>query len=115
MVVVLSYGLSLLIPIENTVAIIIIILTTLSILLSFTRPVRRLEGTFDVGLYFVYVFCLAVATMVNIHEMEFSKYLFILYYIAFAVFGSLVLQIILAKIFKIHILKNEKWYISNFY
>jgi len=101
MVVVLSYGLSLLIPVENTVAMIIIILTTLSILLSFTRPVRRLEGTFDVGLYFVYVFCLAVATMVNIHEMEFSKYLFILYYIAFAVFGSLVLQIILAKIFKI--------------
>lgn len=101
MVVVLSYGLSLLIPVENTVAIIIIILTTLSILLSFAKPIRRLEGTFDVGLYFVYVFCLAVATMVNIHEMEFSKYLFILYYIAFAVFGSLVLQIILAKIFKI--------------
>jgi len=96
-----SYGLSLILPLENTTAVIIITLTTLSILLSFWKPVKRLEGTFDVGLYFVYVFCLAVATMVNVHDLEFSKYLFILYYIAFAVFGSLVLQILLARIFKI--------------
>lgn len=96
-----SYGLSLLLPLENTTAVIIITLTTLSILLSFWKPVKRLEGTFDVGLYFVYVFCLAVATMVNIHDLEFSKYLFILYYIAFAVFGSLVLQILFARLFKI--------------
>jgi uncharacterized membrane protein len=96
-----SYGLSLILPLENTTAVIIITLTTLSILLSFWKPVKRLEGTFDVGLYFVYVFCLAVATMVNVHDLEFSKYLFILYYIAFAVFGSLVLQILFARIFKI--------------
>ena len=100
-VVAISYALSLIIPLENSTAVIIILLTTLSLLLSFTKPVKRLEGTFDLGLYFVYVFCLAVATMVNIHDMEFSKHLFILYYIAFAVFGSLALQIILAKIFKI--------------
>ncbi len=96
-----AYGLSLLLPIENNTAVIIITLTTLALLLSFWKPVKKLEGTFDVGLYFVYVFCLAVATMVNVHDLEFSRYLFILYYIAFAVFGSLVLQIIFAKIFKI--------------
>lgn len=96
-----AYGLSLLLPIENNTAVIIITLTTLSLLLSFWKPIKKLEGTFDVGLYFVYVFCLAVATMVNVHDLEFSKYLFILYYIAFAVFGSLVLQILFAKIFKI--------------
>lgn len=96
-----AYGLSLLLPIENNTAVIIITLTTLSLLLSFWKPTKKLEGTFDVGLYFVYVFCLAVATMVNVHDLEFSKYLFILYYIAFAVFGSLVLQILFAKIFKI--------------
>ena len=100
-VVAVSYALSLIIPLENSTAVIIILLTTLSILLSFAKPVKRLEGTFNLGLYFVYVFCLAVATMVNIHDMEFSRHLFILYYIAFAVFGSLALQIILAKIFKI--------------
>ena len=101
-VVAISYALSLIIPLQNNTAVIIIVLTTVSLLLSLTKPVKHLEGTFDLGLYFVYVFCLAVATMVNIHDMEFSKHLFILYYIAFAVFGSLALQIILAKLFKIN-------------
>ena len=96
-----SYALSIIIPIENSTAVIIILLTTFSIALSFWKPLKRLENTFDSGLYFVYVFCLAVATMVNVRELEFSKHLFILYYIAFAVFGSLTLQILFAKIFKI--------------
>ena len=100
-IVAISYGISKIIPLENSVAVIVITITTISILLSFWKPVRRLEGTFDVGLYFVYVFCLAVATMVNIHDLEFSRYLFILYYVAFAVFGSLLIQILLSRIFKV--------------
>ncbi len=86
---------------KNNVAVIIIAITTLSIAVSFWKPIKRLEGTFDMGLYFVYVFCLAVATMVNVHDLELSRYLFILYYIGFAVFGSLALQLMLAKLFKV--------------
>ena len=100
-IVAVSYGLSKIIPLQNNVAVIVITITTISILLSFWKPVRRLEGTFDVGLYFVYVFCLAVATMVNIHDLEFSRYLFILYYVAFAVFGSLIIQILLSRLFRL--------------
>ena len=100
-IVTLAVGLTYLIPVKNTTAFIIIVITTFSILISFWKPVRKLEGTFDTGLYFVYVFCLAVATMVNVHELEFSKYIYILYYIAFVVFGSLALQILLARFFKI--------------
>ena len=96
-----SYALSLVIPIDNSTAVIILLLTTLSIALSFWKPLKRLEGTFDTGLYFVYVFCLAVATMVNVRDLEFSRYIFILWYIAFAVFGSLLLQLLFAKLFRI--------------
>ncbi len=96
-----SYAVSLIIPVENNTAVIIITLTTISILLSFWKPVKKLEGTFDMGLYFVYVFCLAIATMVNVHDLELSRYLFILYYIGYAVFGSMILQLILARIFKV--------------
>lgn len=99
-IVTISYVVSLLIPIENSTAVIILLLTTLSIALSFWKPLKKLENTFDTGLYFVYVFCLAMATMVNVHDLEFSRYIFILYYIAFAVFGSLLLQLLFAKIFK---------------
>ncbi len=100
-VVAVSVLLSKIIPIDNSTAVIIIIITTISIMCTFLKSVKKLKGTFDSGLYFVYVFCLAVATMVNLHEMDFSKYLFILFYVAFAVYGSLILQIIGAKIFKI--------------
>lgn len=100
-IVAISYALSMVIPIDNSTAVIILLLTTLSIALSFWKPIQKLEGTFDTGLYFVYVFCLAVATMVNVHDLEFSRYIFILYYIAFAVFGSLLLQLLFAKILKI--------------
>ena len=62
---------------------------------------KRVENTFDTGLYFVYVFCLAVATMVSVRDLEFSRYLFILWYIAFAVFGSLALQLLFAKLLKL--------------
>lgn len=96
-----AYAVSLLLPVKNSVAVIIIAITTLSIAVSFWKPIKRLEGTFDMGLYFVYVFCLAVATMVNVHDLELSRYLFILYYIGFAVFGSLALQLMLAKLFKV--------------
>ena len=39
--------------------------------------------------------------MVNISELNLLDNIFILYYIAFAVFGSMVIQIILAKLFRI--------------
>ena len=76
-------------------------ITAFSIALSFWRPLKRVENTFDTGLYFVYVFCLAVATMVSVRDLEFSRYLFILWYIAFAVFGSLALQLLFAKLLKL--------------
>lgn len=97
----IAYYIAMLLPTQNSVAIIIIAITTLSIAISFLKPVKKLEGTFDMGLYFVYVFCLAVATMVDVHDLELSKHLFILYYIGFAVFGSLALQLLASKIFKI--------------
>ncbi len=105
LVVAVAYGISVLthVPEDSKVVIIILALTTLSILLSFFKPLKKLElhDTFDLGLYFVYVFCLAIATMVNVSDLELAKNLYILWYIAFAVFGSLVLQVLFAKIFRI--------------
>lgn len=100
-IVAVSYALSLVIPFDNSTAVIVLLLTTFSIALSFWRPLKRVENTFDTGLYFVYVFCLAVATMVSVRDLEFSRYLFILWYIAFAVFGSLALQLLFAKLLKL--------------
>ena len=96
-----AYLVSLVMPLGNSIAVLILVLTTLSLAISFVKPIRQISHSFDLGLYFVYVFCFSIANMVNISELNLLDNIFILYYIAFAVFGSMVIQIILAKLFRI--------------
>jgi uncharacterized membrane protein len=96
-----SYAVSLAMPLGNSIAVLILVLTTLSLGVSFIKPIRQIEHSFDLGLYCVYVFCFAIANMVNVSELNLIDNLFILYYIAFAVFGSMVLQVLFARLFKI--------------
>lgn len=96
-----SYSISLILPLSNSVAVLILVLTTLSLCISFIKPVRAIKHSFDLGLYCVYVFCFAIANMVNISELNLIDNIFILYYVASAIFGSMVLQIVFAKIFKL--------------
>ena len=96
-----SYAISVFMPLGNSVAVLILLLTTLSLSLSFVGKIRAIKHSFDLGLYSVYVFCFAIANMVNISEINLIDNIFILYYIVFAIFGSMVLQVLFAKMFKI--------------
>lgn len=98
-----SYGVSLL-PSggkEPHMTLLILLLTTLAIGASFIKPVQRQRQAFDMGLYCVYVFCLAIATQVNISEMRLGENISVIYYIAYVIFGSLVLQFLFARLLKI--------------
>ena len=97
----ISYCISLLIPSTNSTAVLILALTTLSLGISFFKPLRQIEHSFDLGLYCVYVFCFSIANMVNIKDINLIDNIFILYYIFFAIFGSIVLQILFGKIFNL--------------
>lgn len=52
-------------------------------------------------MYLVLVFSLVVASMVDVTAIDYSASLSIIAYIAFVIFGSLFLSVLLAKIFKI--------------
>ena len=95
-----SYGLSRIFPERFATPLLILLLTTFSIGASFLPPVRRRDQTpvFNLGLYFVYVFCFSVANACNIRQMDLAGSLNILWLILFIVFGSLVLQILFAKL-----------------
>lgn len=97
-----SMGISFLIAhkIDNML-ILILSLTTFSILTSFIPGVRKLEKSYDAGMYLVLVFSLVVASMVDVTAIDYSASLSIIAYIAFVIFGSLFLSVLLAKIFKI--------------
>jgi len=81
--------------------VLILLLTTLAIAASFLPPMRKQQHSFDLGLYCVYVFCLAIASACNVREMDIAGSLPILYYLGFIILGSLILQILFAKILKI--------------
>ena len=99
----ISYGVALLASRDGTpnMTVLILLLTTLAIAASFLPPMKRQQHSFDLGLYCVYVFCLSIATACNVREMDIAGSLPILYYLGFIIFGSLVLQMLMARMLKI--------------
>lgn len=99
----ISYGVALLASGDGTpnMTVLILLLTTLAIAASFLPPMKRQQHSFDLGLYCVYVFCLSIATACNVREMDMAGSLPILYYLGFIIFGSLVLQTLMARLLKI--------------
>ena len=85
----------------DNMLILILSLTTFSILTSFIPGVRKMEKSYDAGMYLVLVFSLVVASMVDVTAIDYRASLSIIAYIAFVIFGSLFLSVLLAKIFKI--------------
>lgn len=97
----ISIGISFLITGKICMLVLILALTTLAIIASFIPKIRGIEKSYDVGMYLVLVFSLVVASMVDITQINFREGLWFLLYIVYAIFGSLVIQVILSRIFKI--------------
>lgn len=96
-----SAGCALLLPESMFMTVFILMLTTLGIACSFIRPVRKMKYSYDIGMYFIYIFCIVVASMADLSKLDFVGGIGLLGYLLVAVFGSLLLQIIFAKIFRI--------------
>lgn len=96
-----SAGIALLLPESMFMTIFILMLTTLGIACSFIRKVHDMNYSYDIGMYFIYIFCLVVASMADLGKLDFIGGLDLLGYLLVAVFGSLLLQVIFAKILKI--------------
>lgn len=79
----------------------ILSITTLSLLLTCWKEVRSWDKSYDAGMYLIYVFCLIMATMADLSQIEWGQSLYILIYQIVIIFGSLFLTIILAKLFRI--------------
>lgn len=96
-----SYGIAMLLTPSDPTIVIVLALTTLGIIASFVRPIRRLERTFDTGMYLIYIFSVVVASLAKFNNFNLVEGLYLLIYIAFAVFVSLLVQALIAKSLKI--------------
>jgi uncharacterized membrane protein len=93
-------GVSLLVGESAQMAVVILLITTLGILASLIPSINRIEKSFELGMYFIIVFSLVVASMADISKFMAASPV-ILLYVTLAVFGSLLVQVILSRIFKI--------------
>lgn len=94
-------GLSLLFPKDLQMVTVILAITTLGIAASFVKKVREIKMSYDAGMYLVYVFSIVVASMANLSQLNLSGGFYLLLYIAFVVFFSLVIQLTIARFLKL--------------
>ena len=97
----ISAGLGLLTGDSWFLTVMILMLTTLGILASFWKPVKKRKYGYEMGMYLIYIFSITVASMADLKEMDFSGGATMVGYLTFIVFASLLLQVILAKLLKI--------------
>lgn len=79
----------------------ILVVSTLGVAFSFIKPVRKLERSFDIGMYLIYIFSIAMASMADFSELNLAEGLDQILYLVVAVFGSLVLHAIFCRIMRV--------------
>ncbi|HMM12273.1 MAG TPA: DUF819 family protein [Bacteroidales bacterium] len=100
LIVAIGGGLTMLVPANMLMVVVILTITTLGLLASLIPSINRIEKTFESGMYLILVFSIVVASMADVRNFSgITPGLF--GYITLAVFGSLFLHVLLARIFRI--------------
>ena len=88
-------------PGEWFMTIFILMLSTLGIVCSFLKPVRNLKRSFDIGMYLIYIFSIAMASMADFSTLNLADGLNQIGFLVVAVFGSLILHAIFCRLMRI--------------
>jgi uncharacterized membrane protein len=91
---------SLIVPESSQMAVVILIITTLSIGASLIPAINKLEKSFELGMYLILIFCMVIASMADLSKIDLAS-MIIGAYVFLVIFGSLLIQAILSKIFKV--------------
>ena len=79
----------------------ILALSTLGVVCSFHNPVRKLERSFDIGMYLIYIFSIAMASMADFSNLNVADGLNQILFLTITVFGSLVLHAIFCRAMRV--------------
>jgi uncharacterized membrane protein len=100
----IGVGLGFLVPQDfqqYRMAVIVLSITTLGVLASLIKSVNIIEKTFQLGLYFILVFSLTVASMADLKTIFQPNMSDLILFITWCYFGSMLLHLALAWIFRI--------------
>jgi len=98
--VVLGAGLSLAITGKLNELVIIFTITALSIGFSFIKPIRELPKTFELGMFFIIMFSMVIASQFDLQSLGLVN-LDIIGFIAFVIVVATLLHLLISRIFKI--------------
>ena len=101
LIIAISAGVAVLLPEGSFMVVFILMLTTLGLACSFIKPIHNLKHSYNIGMYFIYIFCIAVASMADLANLNITGSLNLLGYLLFVVFGSLAIQALLSRLVKI--------------
>lgn len=96
----ISYALYSVVPVEFNMAALMLGITTLGLLGSFVPKIRSIPMTFQFGQYIIMIFCLVVGSLADLGQVVMSAPT-IFIFTAIAVYGSMLLHVILAAIFRV--------------
>lgn len=78
-----------------------LVLTTLGIASSFVEKLHDRPHSYELGMYLIYIFSIVVSSMADFSKLDLSSGINMLGYLSLVIFGSLLIQILFARIFKI--------------
>ncbi|MBQ2027555.1 MAG: DUF819 family protein [Alistipes sp.] len=79
----------------------ILMLTTIGIGLSFAKPIQKFDKSYDLGMYLIYIFSLAIASMADLSNLQIMENLHMIAYLAFTIFVSLFVHAIICRFLKV--------------
>ena len=96
----IAEGLAALTGQQRNNAVLIVAITTLGMLFSLHPRVRALTLSYRMGMYLIYVFCLAVSSMVRFEELA-RMDAFVAVFLVAIVFGGLVVHALLCRLARV--------------
>ena len=97
----LAFGLTKLFPKSWFMPIFILGISTFALIAANLKPVKKLTFSYDLGLYLIYIFSITIASMADVTKLNIREGLYAFLFLFFVIFVSLLLQVILSKIFKV--------------
>lgn len=86
---------------EWFMVIFILVLSTLGVVCSFFKPIRALRRSFDIGMYLIYIFSIAMASMADFSTLNLANGVNQILFLLIAVFGSLLLHALFCRIMRV--------------
>lgn len=100
-IVAVSGGVALLLPEGWFMVVFILLITTLGVVASFFPAVRKLDTSYDAGMYLIYIFSITIASMADFSNLQMEGGVNLLIFLTIAIFGSLLIHALFCRLMRV--------------